>query len=76
MDFFQGIASALTPAGLIWTLLIITAATFLHELAHYALARRQGVKFNSFSIGMGPCWPGDVARHRVALECAAIRRLR
>ena len=54
MNFFQGIASALTPAGLIWTLLIITAATFLHELAHYALARKQGVKVNSFSIGMGP----------------------
>ncbi len=54
MNFFQGLASALTPAGLIWTLLIITAATFLHELAHYALARWQGVKVNSFSIGMGP----------------------
>ncbi|AZI42159.1 RIP metalloprotease [Deinococcus psychrotolerans] len=54
MNFLQGIASALTPAGLIWTLLIITVATFLHELAHYALARWQGVKVNSFSIGMGP----------------------
>lgn len=54
MNFFQSIASALTPAGLIWTLLIITAATFLHELAHYALARWQGVKVSSFSIGMGP----------------------
>ncbi|WP_420596384.1 M50 family metallopeptidase [Deinococcus sp.] len=54
MNFFQGIASALTPAGLIWTLLIITVATFLHELAHFALAKWQGVGVNSFSIGMGP----------------------
>jgi regulator of sigma E protease len=52
--FFQGIAAALTPTGLLWTLLIITVATFLHELAHYALARWQGVHVSSFSIGMGP----------------------
>ena len=54
MNILQGIAAALTPAGLLWTLLIITAATFLHELAHFALARWQGVKVNSFSVGMGP----------------------
>ena len=54
MNVLQGIAAALTPAGLIWTLLIITAATFLHELAHFALAKWQGVKVNSFSVGMGP----------------------
>ncbi|WP_293910311.1 M50 family metallopeptidase [Deinococcus sp.] len=53
-SFFQGIAAALTPTGLLWTLLIITVATFLHELAHYALARWQGVSVSSFSIGMGP----------------------
>ncbi|UBV41573.1 RIP metalloprotease [Deinococcus taeanensis] len=54
MNIVQGIAAALTPLGLLWTVLIIGAATFLHELAHYALARWQGVRVNSFSVGMGP----------------------
>lgn len=54
MNIFQSIAAALTPAGLLWTLLIIGVATFLHELAHYALARWQGVAVKSFSVGMGP----------------------
>ncbi|MBZ9713701.1 M50 family metallopeptidase [Deinococcus multiflagellatus] len=54
MNVLEGIAAALTPLGLLWTLLIISAATFIHELAHYALARWQGVAVQSFSIGMGP----------------------
>nr|WP_221269562.1 M50 family metallopeptidase [Deinococcus budaensis] len=39
---------------MLWTLLIIGVATFLHELAHYALAKKQGVGVKSFSVGMGP----------------------
>ncbi|EYB66644.1 peptidase M50 [Deinococcus phoenicis] len=54
MNLLQSIAAALTPLGLLWTLLIIGAATFLHELAHFALARWQGVAVRSFSVGMGP----------------------
>ncbi|WP_019584826.1 M50 family metallopeptidase [Deinococcus apachensis] len=54
MNLLQSIAAALTPAGLLWTLLIIGVATFLHELAHFALARWQGVAVKSFSVGMGP----------------------
>ncbi len=54
MSFLQSLSAALTPVGLLWTLLLISIATFLHELAHYALARWQGVQVNSFSIGMGP----------------------
>lgn len=54
MNPFQGFAAALTPSGLLWTVLILGAATFLHELAHYALARWQGVGVKSFSVGMGP----------------------
>lgn len=54
MNVVQSIAAALSPQGLLWTLLIIGVATFLHELAHYALARRQGVAVKSFSVGMGP----------------------
>ncbi|BDP41372.1 putative zinc metalloprotease [Deinococcus aetherius] len=54
MSILQSIGAALTPVGLLWTLLIIGVATFLHELAHYALAKRQGVPVKSFSVGMGP----------------------
>ncbi len=38
---------------LVW-LIIINVAVFVHELAHYALARVQGVTVKAFSIGMGP----------------------
>lgn len=54
MNVIQGIAAALTPLGLLWTAIIFGISVFLHELAHYAAARAQGVKVGSFSIGMGP----------------------
>ena len=54
MNFFQSIAQALTPQGILWTLIIIALATFMHELAHYWGARLQGVAVKSFSVGMGP----------------------
>ncbi|WP_135229907.1 M50 family metallopeptidase [Deinococcus fonticola] len=54
MNFFQSLAAVLTPTGLLWTVIILGIATFLHELAHYALARWQGVPVKSFSVGMGP----------------------
>ena len=54
MNFFHAIAQALTPQGIVWMLVIILLATFMHELAHYWAARAQGVPVNSFSVGMGP----------------------
>ena len=54
MNVLHAIGAALTPAGLLWALLIILAATFMHELAHYLAARAQGVLVRSFSVGMGP----------------------
>lgn len=54
MNFVQSLAAVLTPLGLIWTVIILGLATFLHELAHYALAKWQGVAVKSFSVGMGP----------------------
>lgn len=50
----SSMAAVMTPAGVLWFLAIITVATVLHELAHYALARWQGVGVQSFSVGMGP----------------------
>jgi regulator of sigma E protease len=54
MNVLQAIAQALTPLGILWTLIIIAFATFMHELAHYWGARLQGVPVKSFSVGMGP----------------------
>lgn len=54
MNPMQSLAAALTPQGLLWTVILFSVAVFLHELAHYALARWQGVAVKSFSIGMGP----------------------
>lgn len=54
MNVLQGMAAALTPLGLLWTAIIFGVSVFLHELAHYGLARAQGVRVNSFSVGMGP----------------------
>lgn len=54
MGGLGSLAAAMTPLGLLWTAIILSLATFLHELAHYALARRQGVAVKSFSVGMGP----------------------
>ena len=44
---------------LIWThgaafLFILTVIVFFHELGHYTLARRSGVRVEVFSIGFGP----------------------
>jgi regulator of sigma E protease len=38
---------------IVW-LIIINIAVFIHELAHYSLAKIQGVNVRAFSIGMGP----------------------
>ena len=35
-------------------LIILTAIVFVHELGHYLVARRCGVKIDAFSIGFGP----------------------
>ncbi len=45
--------------NLIWTngaafLFILTVIVFFHELGHYAVARRNGVRVEIFSIGFGP----------------------
>src|SRR3954466_5962505 len=35
-------------------LIVLTVLVFVHELGHYLLARRNGVKVEVFSIGFGP----------------------
>ena len=45
-------------AGLIWNygivfVLILTVVVFVHELGHYLVARRNGVRIDVFSVGFG-----------------------
>src|SRR5437667_7333642 len=35
-------------------LVVLTVLVFVHELGHYLIARRNGVKIEIFSIGFGP----------------------
>jgi regulator of sigma E protease len=37
-----------------WFLIVLTVLVFVHELGHYLIARRNGVKIEVFSIGFGP----------------------
>jgi regulator of sigma E protease len=49
MGIFGGIADYLIPF-----LVVLTVLVFVHELGHYLLARRNGVRVDVFSIGFGP----------------------
>src|ERR1700676_1414541 len=35
-------------------LVVLTVLVFVHELGHYLIARRNGVRIETFSIGFGP----------------------
>src|SRR6185437_14739235 len=35
-------------------LIVLTVLVFVHELGHYLVARRNGVKIEAFSLGFGP----------------------
>jgi len=37
-----------------WFLVVLTALVFVHELGHYLIARRNGVRVEVFSVGFGP----------------------
>jgi len=39
---------------LFWFLVVLTILVFVHELGHYLIARRSGVRIEVFSIGFGP----------------------
>jgi regulator of sigma E protease len=44
-------------------LVVLTVLIFVHELGHYAIARRHGVRVEVFSIGFGPELFGRTDRH-------------
>src|SRR5215813_14991809 len=49
MSFLSGGLGYLIPFVIVLTVLV-----FVHELGHYLIARRNGVKIEIFSIGFGP----------------------
>ena len=49
MEFLGGAFGYLVPF-----LIVLTALVFVHELGHYWVARRNGVRVDVFSIGFGP----------------------
>lgn len=41
-------------SGILWVLVVLTPLIFVHELGHFWVARRNGVRVETFSIGFGP----------------------
>src|SRR5258707_920625 len=73
-DFLSGI---ITLGGgllgyLIPFLFVLTLVVFFHELAHFLVARRCGIRFLVFSIGFGPELFGLNDRHGTRWKLSAI----
>ncbi len=51
--YFQG-GFAYFVWAVFWFLIVLTVLVFIHELGHYLIARRNGVRIEVFSIGFGP----------------------
>ena len=54
-------------------LLILTVLVFVHELGHYWVARRAGVRIEVFSIGFGPEIIGWTDRAKTRWGISAIQ---
>ena len=52
LDTIRG-ALVATPLGILEFLFVITVVVFFHELGHFWVARRFGVKVETFSVGFG-----------------------
>jgi regulator of sigma E protease len=74
MDFFSGLhlwgGSAL--GSVLPFLFVLTVVVFFHELGHFLVARRCGVKIDAFSIGFGPELFGFYDRHGTRWRLAAV----
>src|SRR5712691_6288091 len=74
MDFFSGLhfwgGSAL--GSVLPFLFVLTVVVFFHELGHFWVARRCGVKIDAFSVGFGPELFGFYDRHGTRWRIAVI----
>src|SRR5580704_631736 len=54
MAFLTGGSPTVVAFTIIVFLVVLTVLVFVHELGHYLVARRNGVRIEVFSIGFGP----------------------
>lgn len=67
MEFLGGL-----PHYLISFLVILSVLVFVHELGHFSVARRCGVRVEVFSIGFGPELFGVTDRHGTRWKFSAL----
>lgn len=78
MDVVSGMGAHLLGLGSIFIgyilpfLFVLTIVVFFHELGHFLVARRAGVKVMTFSLGFGPELAGFTDRHGTRWRLAAI----
>ena len=74
MDFVSGLGTwgAWLLGYVIPFLFVLTVVVFFHELGHFWVARRCGVKIDAFSVGFGPELLGWTDRHGTRWRLAAI----
>jgi regulator of sigma E protease len=74
MDFVSGVGtwSGWLLGYVIPFLFVLTVVVFFHELGHFWVARRCGVKIDAFSVGFGPELLGWTDRHGTRWRLAAI----
>jgi regulator of sigma E protease len=74
MDFVSGLGtgSAWLLGYVIPFLFVLTVVVFFHELGHFWVARRCGVKIDAFSVGFGPELLGWTDRQGTRWRLAAI----
>jgi regulator of sigma E protease len=53
-------------------LVILTVLVFVHEMGHFLVARRNGVRVETFSIGFGPEIVGWTDRHQTRWKISAL----
>src|ERR1700745_523034 len=73
-DFFSGINAlgGAVSCFLVPFLFVLTLVVFFHELGHFLVARRCGVRVLVFSIGFGPELFGFNDRHGTRWKLSAI----
>lgn len=59
-------------SGILWVLVVLTPLIFVHELGHFWVARRNGVRVETFSIGFGPELFGWTDKHDTRWKISAI----
>jgi regulator of sigma E protease len=67
MEFLSGLWTYVIPF-----LVVLTVLVFVHELGHYWIARRNGVRIEVFSIGFGPELFGRTDRAGTRWKISAI----